>query len=107
MVGAGLTTTECLAEGIEDFHIQFGIDVDQDAVANFYTAKPTLAQMENAVSARVYLLARSIDADPHFNNDTQYVLGDTTVAAANDGFFRRVYSTTIALRNTMARSLMQ
>ena len=63
--------------------------------------------MENAVSARVYLLARSIDTDPHFSNATQYVLGDATIPAANDGYYRRVYSTTIALRNTTARSLMQ
>jgi len=105
--GAGLTTTECIAEGIEDFHIQFGIDTDKNTIANIYTSTPTLGEMENAVSARVYLLARSIDADPHFTNDTQYLLGDAIVPAANDGFYRRVYSTTISLRNTAARSLMQ
>jgi type IV pilus assembly protein PilW len=105
--GIGLTQTECIAEGIEDFHVQFGIDTDQNAVANIYTSTPTLAEMEYAVSARVYLLARSIEADPHFTNATQYVLGDTIVPAANDGFYRRVYSTTISLRNTVARSLMQ
>lgn len=102
-----LTNMECIAEGIEDFHIQYGIDTDRNGVANVYTSTPTLVEMENAVSARVYLLARSIDTDPHFTNDTQYVLGDAVVPAANDGFYRRVYSTTIALRNTMARSLMQ
>lgn len=105
--GAGLTVTECIAEGIEDFHVQFGIDSDQNAVANLYTSTPTLGEMENAVSARIYLLARSIEADPHFANDTQYLLGDSIVPAANDGFYRRVYSTTISLRNTVARSLMQ
>jgi type IV pilus assembly protein PilW len=105
--GVGLTTTECIAEGIEDFHIQFGIDTDKNTIANVYTSTPTLSEMENAVSARVYLLARSIDADPHFTNDTQYVLGDSIIPAANDGFYRRVYSTTILLRNTVARSLMQ
>jgi type IV pilus assembly protein PilW len=105
--GVGLTTTECIAEGIEDFHIQFGIDTDKNTIANIYTSTPTLSEMENAVSARVYLLARSIDADPHFTNDTQYVLGDSIIPAANDGFYRRVYSTTILLRNTVARSLMQ
>ena len=105
--GAGLTTTECIAEGIEDFHVQFGIDTDKNTIANLYTSTPTLSEMENAVSARVYLLARSIDADPHFTNDTQYVLGDSIIPAANDGFYRRVYSTTISLRNTVARSLMQ
>jgi type IV pilus assembly protein PilW len=105
--GVGLTTTECIAEGIEDFHIQFGIDTDKNSIANIYTSTPTLSEMENAVSARVYLLARSIDADPHFTNDTQYLLGDSVILAANDGFYRRVYSTTISLRNTVARSLMQ
>ena len=105
--GVGMTDTECIAEGIEDFHVQFGVDTDQDGIANVYTSTPTLAEMENAVSARVYLLARSIEADPHFTNNTQYVLGDSVVAAANDGFYRRVYSTTVSLRNTVARSLMQ
>lgn len=105
--GIGMTGTECIAEGIEDFHVQFGIDTDQDGIANVYTSTPTLAEMENAVSARVYLLARSIETDPHFVNDTQYVLGDSVVAAANDGYYRRVYSTTVSLRNTVARSLMQ
>ncbi len=102
-----MTTTQCIAEGIEDFHLQFGIDTDQDAIANVYTSTPTLGDLENAVSARVYLLARSIEPDPHYNNDTEYVLGDTIIAAANDGFYRRVYSTTIALRNTASRGLMQ
>jgi type IV pilus assembly protein PilW len=105
--GIELTTTECIAEGVEDFHVQFGIDTDQDAIANFYTSTPSAGDLENTVSARLYLLARSIDADPHFTNDTQYVLGDATVAAANDGFYRRVYSTTVALRNSASRSLMQ
>jgi type IV pilus assembly protein PilW len=105
--GINLTTTECIAEGIEDFHVQFGIDTDQDGIANIYTSGPTPSQMENAVSSRVYLLARSIDTDPHFINDTDYVLGDANINAANDGYYRRVFSTTISLRNTVARSLMQ
>lgn len=107
IVGIGLTQTQCIAEGIEDFHVQFGIDTDGDAIANLYTSIPSMNDLENAVSARVYLLARSVEADPHFNNDTQYVLGDAPVDVANDGFYRRVYSTTVALRNTASRSLMQ
>jgi type IV pilus assembly protein PilW len=102
-----LSETQCIAEGIEDFHVQFGIDTDEDAIANLYTSTPSLDELENAVSARLYLLARSVEADPHFNNDTEYVLGDADVDAANDGFYRRVYSTTVALRNTASRSLMQ
>jgi len=107
IAGIGLTEVECIAEGIEDFHVQFGIDTDRNAVANIYTSEPTPSEMENAVSARVFLLARSIEPDPNFTSDTQYLLGDALVPAAKDGFYRRVYSTTIALRNTVARSLMQ
>jgi type IV pilus assembly protein PilW len=105
--GIDLGTSECLAEGVEDFHVQFGIDADTDGIVNQYTATPTLAQAENVISARVYLLVRSIEPDPFFVNDTTYVLGDVTIPAANDGYYRRVYSTTIALRNTISRSLMQ
>ena len=105
--GIELGTVECLAEGVEDFHVQFGIDTDSNGIANQYTATPTLAQAENVISARVYLLVRSITPDPFFKNDITYVLGDVTIPAANDGYYRRVYSTTVALRNTIARSLMQ
>jgi type IV pilus assembly protein PilW len=105
--GLGLTVPVCIAEGIEDFHIQFGIDTDQNTIPNRYTSTPTPSEMENAVSARLFLLVRSIEPDPHFTNNTDYVLGDAIVPAANDGFYRRVYSTTISLRNTVARSLMQ
>ena len=35
IAGAGLTATECIAEGIEDFHIQFGIDTDSDPAGEF------------------------------------------------------------------------
>ena len=47
-------TVTCLAEGIEDFHVQFGIDTDADGYANQYVSSPTLAQIEGVVSARVY-----------------------------------------------------
>ncbi len=107
IVGSGLGNTQCIAEGVEDLHVQFGIDTNNDGVANLYTAVPTLAQMETAVSARLYLLMRSIEADPSYINGNTYNLGDVAIAAFNDQFYRVVYSTTIALRNSVAHNLMQ
>ena len=103
IVGLGLTNTQCIAEGVEDLHVQFGIDTDSDGVANVYTAQPTLAQMEAAVSARLYLLVRTVEADPIYTNGNTYNLGDVAIAPFNDQFYRVVYSTTIALRNTIGR----
>ncbi len=89
----------CIAEGIEQFHIQFGIDTDIDGVANQYIANPTAAQIDTAVSARLYVLARSAVGDRTYNNTKTYNLGDVVVGPVNDNFYRRVYSTTVTLRN--------
>ena len=94
-----VTQDDCLAEGVEEFHLQFGIDADADGVANRYTENPTQAEINSAVSARIYVLVRSTIADPSYTNAKSYQLGSLTIAAANDNFYRRVFSTTILLRN--------
>ena len=96
---AALSEDECIADGIEQFHLQFGVDTDDDGVANQYKSNPTAAEIAQAVTVRVYLLVRAADADPHYSNPKNYVLGDLAVAAQNDGFYRRVFSTTVGLRN--------
>ncbi len=92
-------TNECLVEGVENLQVEFGVDTDGDFVANYYTAAPTAAQLADAVSARIYILVRSVNIVPGYTNDKSYTLGSTNVAAANDGFFRRVFSSTVLLRN--------
>jgi type IV pilus assembly protein PilW len=102
-----LAEDECLADGIEQIHVQFGIDTDTDGVANQYKSNPTAAEIGDAVTARIYVLARSTDPDPHYSNPKNYVLGDLAIAAQNDGFYRRVFSTTIFLRNPASLALIQ
>lgn len=100
-----------LAEGIEQFHIQFGIDTDGDGIPNQYLSNPTDTQLQTAVSARIYVLVRSSDQD--FSsppNDKIYTLGDLAVNggnAFNDRFYRRVYTTTVQLRNTQYQLILQ
>ena len=106
LLGLGLGNTQCIAEGVEDLHVQFGIDLDADGVANQYTSEPTAAQLENAVSARMYLLMRSTEPVAYYIDDNSYTLGDVIVAPPNDGYYRAVYSTTVVLRNTVARSVI-
>lgn len=96
----------CLAEGVEHFHVQFGIDTDnpRDGVANQFISNPTAAQLSAAVSAKIFVLARAKRADPTFANTKTYTLGSREIDA-DDNFYRRVYSTTVLLRNPMYASL--
>jgi len=105
--------SEPLADGIEAFHVEFGIDTVSSGLydgAPGYFYKPTAnvdpdtaTDMDQAVSATIFVLGRTTDPDPDTNyRDTKtYQLGATgpTIPAANDRFHRRVYSLTVALKN--------
>ncbi|MDH3377862.1 MAG: PilW family protein [Gammaproteobacteria bacterium] len=101
-----------VAQGIEDFRINFGIDNNNDGIPEIYQAAPT----PTAVTARVYVLARTITPDPGYNNAKSYQLGDVTrdidllsdgIADGNgDNFRRRVFVTTVKLRNPTNQNIM-
>jgi len=92
-------TNECLVEGIENIQLEIGVDNDNDFIADYYTAAPTADELFGGVAARVWILVRSVNAVPGYLNDKTYNLGGVNVAAANDGFYRRVFTSTIVLRN--------
>lgn len=104
-----------LVEGIEYFQVEYGIDDSPSAVDlvtgqpgdgvpdDTYTGAPTAAQWANAVSARVYLLARSPRATDDFTDTKQYQLAETTYGPFNDNFKRRVYSTEVRPVNVAGR----
>jgi len=98
----------CLAEGIEQFHVMFGMDTDnpQDGVANEFVSDPaTSTGLTNwstrVVSARIYVLARAKNPDKTFSNSKVYTMGDRVVdySTNSDKYYRRLYSTTVLLRN--------
>ena len=101
-----------VAQGIEDFRINFGIDNNNDGIPEFYQAAPT----PNAVTARIHVLARTVTPDGGYNNAKSYQLGDVTrdidllsdgLADGNgDNFRRRVFVTTLKLRNPTNQKLM-
>src|SRR5210317_2208094 len=92
--GAGPSmTTECLATGIEDLQIEYGIDNSEDGHPNIYMTNPTLTDMQNVVSARIFLLARTTDIDTRYTNNKTYSLSNSGDFQPNDSFHRRVFST--------------
>ncbi len=89
---------ECFAEGVENMQIEIGLDTNNDRVADTYTTTPTTAQMNLAVTARIFLLVRGTSDLRSIDNQKTYNLGSTSVTV-NDSFYRRVFSTNVQLRN--------
>lgn len=97
-LSASAMRTQCLIEGVESLQIEFGIDSNGDGVPNQYMTAPAPADLARAISARVYLLLRSLTPVAP-TNSKDYQLGQTAIAAKNDAYLRRVFSTTVQLRN--------
>lgn len=105
--------SECIAEGVEDLQIVWGLDTNNDHVVDRYTAAPDLDQTRLARSAQIHLLVRSRRGNPQYTDSKTYRLADqsaftpSTVADAagtppdrrTRHFYRRAYSTTVQLRN--------
>lgn len=112
----GMTLVEEeIAEGIENLQVQFGIDTDDDQIANMYVNDPTTAELANAMTARISVLsrnAREITAGEDSNYDDQklYDMGEGAYSpnTANfppkdktnsNKFNRRMFTNTVMLRN--------
>lgn len=95
-------TTRCLVEGVEDMQFEFGIDTDGDRVANVYRDAPAPGEMQRAVAARIHLLLRSPAPLPGYRDRRDYRLGSRSITAPGDGYLRRVFSTSVRLRNAEA-----
>ncbi len=105
-------TTECIAAGIENLQVEYGIDSDGDGSVDSYISAPTaaptaaeMAEMETTVSVRVYMLARTADVDRAYTNDRTYALSNADSFSPNDSFRRRVYMTTVSVPNIRNRML--
>lgn len=105
--GAGPSMlTECIATGIEDLQIEYGIDTSGDGNPNVYMSAPTLADLQSVVSARIYLLARTTEIDVRYTNQKTFSIGNAPDYTPNDSFHRRVYSTTVAIQNIRSMNMM-
>jgi len=60
-------------------------------------------RLVNVVAVKLYLLARSQTSTSGYVDSKSYVLGGQTIAAANDGFKRHVFSTVVRLNNISGR----
>jgi type IV pilus assembly protein PilW len=95
-----------LVDGIDAMQIQYGIDTDADSIPNLFVnatdviagiTNPGTPDWNNVISIRVAILVNSINQIQAATNRT-YVVLDRAIPF-NDGLARRVFTTTIPLRN--------
>ncbi len=98
-------TARCLVEGVEDMQFEFGLDTTGNGVVNRYQDALGATEMDSAVSVSVHLLLRSLSAVPGHIDTRSYTLGSKHVNAPGDAYLRRVFSTSVPLRNLAAQRL--
>ena len=99
-------TTECLATGIENLQIEYGIDTTEDGHPNIYRTAPTLEEMQDVVTAKIFLLARTSEIDSRYTNDKTYSVSNAPDYVPGDSFHRRVISTSVTIRNIRSMNMM-
>lgn len=91
---------EALVEGIENINILYGIDSDNDGVANQYhsadTLQPDSNEWNRVTSIKLELLARSLN-EVAPEPQSYFFAGE--LIEPEDNFIRRNFITTIQLRN--------
>jgi len=94
-----------LIEGIEDMQILYGEDTDNDSTPNYYLPAGSAGlNLDNVVSIRVSLVARTLDSNLLSNLAVvtpSYTINGTVVAPPDDHRIRRVFTSTIAVRNRL------
>ncbi len=87
---------DCLAEGVENLQIEWGIG--SRAVDNYVFA-PTPDQLLKARTARIHILVRATSANVQGSNDAKtFTLADYE-SPSGRGVLRRAFSTTVQLKN--------
>ena len=92
----GLNTAEELIEGVEGMQILYGEDTDGDSYSDRFLSADQV-DMEEVVAVRISILLQSI-TDALTTGYQSYTFNGTTVTPT-DHRVRRVFTTTIALRN--------
>lgn len=92
-------TEECIAQGVEDLQIEYGLDTFDDGSANVYVTNPDAEDLTRVVSVRIYLLMRTINEDVGYRDNRTYVLSNKAAYTPGDRFHRRIYSSTVVVNN--------
>jgi type IV pilus assembly protein PilW len=114
----GAFQSRSVAQGVQDMHLQYGVDLDSNGSADCYVADPgannaaacatvpgydwtnALANWRNVTTVRVNLLARTLKPSGGQSDNRTYDVGRAAASGPfNDGFKRHVYAQVARLVN--------
>jgi len=104
VTGYGASGNQPLIDGVENMQISYGVDADADGSADSYQASPTPPANQFIVAVRIRLLM-STTQELLGNDALDTALydvngdGDAEFDPVDDRRLRRIFTTTIALRN--------
>lgn len=92
----GSMETVSIAEGVENLQLEYGIDTTNDGTPDSYSTAPAAADWKNALSVKIFLLARNTETTADYTDTKTYSLASdgTTLAVFNDHYKRHVYAAT-------------
>ncbi len=90
--------SEEIAEGVEEFQLQYGLDTDGDIFADLFVTADDVADWSQVVSVRASLLMRS-KLERAAQSPQVYDFNGVPDIAAADDRLRRPFNVTIQLRN--------
>ena len=87
---------DCLAEGVENLQIEWGIGA---ATVDNYLPNPSAAQLLKARTARIHIIVRATSKNVQASSDAKtFTLADYT-SPTQGGVLRRAFTTTVQLKN--------
>jgi type IV pilus assembly protein PilW len=86
-----------LVDGIADFQLRYGEDIDGDLTADYYVPASQVVDLGRVVSVRVWVLARSYE--DNLAPTPQTYNWETGPVTAADNRLYQVFTSTIAMRN--------
>lgn len=89
-----------VVDNVEGMQLTYGIDADHNGVVESYVGAASVADFTQVVAVRVELLLRG--PTPRTAEGSQTFTYGGVAVTRNDGFLRRVFSSTYTLRNQAA-----
>jgi len=98
--GGAVMAAIALAEGVENFQVDYGIDSSGRGVAqNFVTSPAALADWGNVTEVNLNLLVRNPQATPGYADTKTYSLGLAGTVTPGGAFKRHVFTEHVRLTN--------
>ncbi len=95
----GVLVTQELVEGVENIQLYIGDDTDNDGIANIYRTADQIANWATVATVRIGLLVRTPDKAERDVDTKTYVVAGTLIGPMGDRYQRRVFTSTVDLRN--------